>query len=429
MATQAETIRANINANRSHDLQSQLHDYGSQPVEEVANGIPVSNDAALAASLKELRDGSQEYARLRTEADRQQFEAIAADNIRKTQSAAAEATDKASIETMNRTLREREDGLRALSEWEAVAQSIDPAKKETEWTLPLDKLKDIAVTQQKVINTTGMDPLNFNPMDAPVQTKIKNGREYLAPVPFPDGKLYHVENLPDGQVKLNLSTGETFTGDNMETLLAKVSEAKVQTTVWARQKAAQAQQTQQPPSQPVENLGQEFTPSGSLADDLAARQRESVARSFGFSSADEMIQDYQSNKQLAKEAQAFSAEAKMDRALTTFSTQHPDFPGTDEANDALGRIFDERGWEVTAENLELAHSLAVQRRMYEPLGAEAIAVAYGQAPARRASAPPMLRTNNPEITNAAPDPYNMPLADLRQQAIAQELTRGGQNYR
>jgi hypothetical protein len=419
--TSTETLRANINTNRERTMQAQLQDFGSQPVEEVANGIPVNNDAALAASLKEMRDNSQEYARLNTEASRQQWEAIAADNVRRTQSAALEASEKMAVETMNNAVRRQIDGDKAISEWGAVVKGVDPSQ-DTEWTLPLSKLKDIAVTQQKVINTTGIDPLNFNPMDAPVQTKVKNGREYLAPVPLQDGKLYNVENLPDGQVRLNLSTGETFTGD-MQTVLGKVAEAKVQTTAWARQKAAQVQQ----PAAPAENPGQEFT--GSLADDLAARQRESVARSFGFSSADEMIQDYQTNKQVAQEAQQFIQEAKQDRAISSFWATHPDFPGTDQANDAIGQIIDERGWEVSAENLELAHSLAIQRRMYEPLSQEAIAQSYGAAPARRASAPPMLRTNNPEITNQSPDPYGMPLADLRKHAIAQELARRGQNYR
>jgi hypothetical protein len=424
MASQVEVIRAN----READAQRQIAatNFGAPEVEQVAPGIPVSNDAALAASLKQIRDNSQEYARLNTEASRQQWEAIAADNFRRTQSAASEASDKMAVEAMNNAVRRQIDGDKAILEWGAVVKGVDP-NNDTEWTLPLNKLKDIAVTQQKVINTTGIDPLNFNPMDAPVQTKQKNGREYLAPVPFPDGKLYHVENLADGQVKLNLSTGETFTGD-METLLGKVAESKVQTTAWARQKAQQAQaQIQQPAAPPAENLGQDLTASGSLADDLAARQADALAKQFGFSDKTEMQQWGESVNQ----KMAMIQEFEQDKAISRFFTQHPDFPGSDQANDALGQIIDERGWEVNADNLEMAHLIAVQRNLYQPLSADAIQAFYANAPQQvhRVTAPPMLRTNNPEVTNQSPDPYAMPLADLRRQAIAQELNGKGPGYR
>jgi hypothetical protein len=409
MGTQAQAIRGNREAEAQRQIAAT--NFGAPEVEQVAPGIPVSNDAALAASLKEMRDNSQEYAKLRTEEARGQWESIAADNLRRTQAASTAASEAANIETMNRAVRERQDAERAFSELEAVARTYDVTKGDTEWNIPLDKLKDIATAQQKFINATGVDPM------APGQLQKVT----------PENAGSIVQNA-DGTWNVKLQTGEVFNG-TAEEVIRRQAAAHVNTKRWAQQQrqiAEQAAQVQQPKA-PAENLGQELT--WSLADDLAARQRESVAHSFGFSSADEMIQDYQTNKQVAQEAQQFIAEAKQDRAISSFWATHPDFPGTDQANDALGQIFDERGWEVNAENLELAHSLAIQRHLYEPLSQEAIAQSYGAAPARRAAAPPMLRTNNPEITNAAPDPYNMPLADLRKQAIAQELTRGGPNYR
>jgi len=412
MGTQAQAIRGNREAEAQRQIAAT--NFGAPGVEQVAPGIPVSNDAALAASLKEMRDSSQEYAKLRTEEARGQWESIAADNLRRTQAASTAASEAANIETMNRAVRERQDAERAFSELEAVARTYDVTKGDTEWNIPLDKLKDIATAQQKFINATGVDPM------APGQLQKVT----------PENAGNIVQNA-DGTWNVKLQTGEVFNG-TAEEVIRRQAAAHVNTKRWAQQQrqiAEQAAQVQQPAAPPAENLGQEFTATGSLADDLAARQRESVARSFGFSSADEMIQDYKTNKQVAQEAQQFIQEAKQDRAISSFWATHPDFPGTDQANDAIGQIIDERGWEVSAENLELAHSLAIQRRMYEPLSQEAIAQSYG-APARRGpTPPPLLRTNNPEITNASPDPYNMPLQDLRKAAIAQALAGTGPNYR
>jgi hypothetical protein len=94
-----------------------------------------------------------------------------------------------------------------------------------------------------------------------------------------------------------------------------------------------------------------------LADDLAARQADAIARQFDFTDRNEMKQWGQSVNQ----KMAMIQEYEQDKAISRFFTQHPDFPGSDQANDALGQIIDERGWEVNADNLEMAHLIAVQR--------------------------------------------------------------------
>jgi len=69
MASQAEIIRGNITHNQQLDAERQAaaSNFGAPEQPEIANGIPsTSNDAALAAHLKETRDKSAEYARLRT---------------------------------------------------------------------------------------------------------------------------------------------------------------------------------------------------------------------------------------------------------------------------------------------------------------------------------------------------------------------------
>jgi hypothetical protein len=427
MASQAQVIRENLRENRARDAERQIQamNFGEAAPDQIANGIPsVSNDAKLAAHLQEIRDTSQEYAKLRTEEARQQWEAIAADNFRKTQSAATELKNQAAVETMNRTMRERQDGLRALSEWEAVANSIDPAKRETEYTVPLDKLRDIAVTQQRVVDTTGIDPLNFNPMDVPVQPREtpKRGNIKFDPVPFPDGKLYHVENLPDGNVELKLATGEVFTGD-MNTVLGKIADSRVNTAIWAKQKVQEAVSAVRQP----ENLGQDLTPFGSLADDLAARQADALARQFGFSNKDEMMQWGEAvNQKIAKVEQFEEKEL-----AAQFHATCPDFPDTPETAETVMQIINSNRWQPNLESLQAAHALAVRNGLYRPLTTEEIAIANGAAPQQqtRTAPPPMLKTGNPDLTSADPSPYEMSMSELRKMAIRQQLDSSGPGYR
>jgi hypothetical protein len=81
--------------------------------------------------------------------------------------------------------------------------------------------------------------------------------------------------------------------------------------------------------------------------------------------------------------------------------------------------------------LQAAHALAVRNGLYQPLSSEQIQIANGVAPQQqtRQAAPPMLRTNNPELTNAPPNPWDMPMQELRKAAIQQELNRNSSNYR
>ena len=124
------------------------------------------------------------------------------------------------------------------------------------------------------------------------------------------------------------------------------------------------------------------------------------------------------------------AQYEDDRLAMNFASRCPDFPGTTEASDALVSIVQGNGWQYNVDSLQAAHLLAVRNHVYVPLSAEAQQAANGNAaPMSRPNAPPMLQGSNPEFTNAPPDPYNMPLGDLRKQAIKQELERNTPNYR
>ncbi len=67
--------------------------------------------------------------------------------------------------------------------------------------------------------------------------------------------------------------------------------------------------------------------------------------------------------------------------------QHPEYPNTDQANNALETIINRNGWEWTADTMAAAHALAVQNRVYQPLSQQEIAAANGYAPKVRRPAP------------------------------------------
>jgi len=213
-----------------------------------------------------------------------------------------------------------------------------------------------------------------------------------------------VTKLPDGRISAKLETGEVFEGDPLE-VTQKMAEAHVNTKRWGQE---WKQKAEAPPPQLQEYL------------------LNQTAKALGYESGD------QYKAELTRVKGTVSAVAQSN-ALQTFFTQHPEFPGTPEANDMIGKIFDEKGWtDMTADNLHFAHLEAVDRHRrdpkqgYEPLSADAVNQAWANdmSRANRQPAPPMLRTNNPELSGQNNnDPYAIPLADLRKAAIAQELSK------
>ena len=219
------------------------------------------------------------------------------------------------------------------------------------------------------------------------------------PETFPDGSLYQLKNLPDGQMEVQLVTGERFVGDPI-TVTQKLAESKVHTTVWARQKVAEAQaQPQQiEQSQPTQFDQQqqpitEPTQQGtSIADYWAQEQATALARQFGFSDKNEMLAWGQNINQKMETV----AQYEDDRLAMNFAARCPDFPGSTEASDALVSIVQANGWDYNVDSLQAAHLLAVQNHVYTPLNAEAQAAANGHVTQlSRPSAPPRLRGQQP----------------------------------
>jgi hypothetical protein len=426
MATQAEVIRQN----QAREIERQIAagSFGAPQVEQVTRGIPSNgNDAALHAHLKETRDKSAEYARIQTEADREIWEEAVADNFRRDQEFKDLQKARAGVETMNRAASDMAAGQRLFSQLDATIRSIPTdnlqGNAEDAYRIPLDKLKDLSETTQKIHQLTGVDVLNTQEQQAPKFSEA-----------FPDGQKVHVTQNQDGTLHVEYATGERFDGDAL-TVTQRIGEAHVNTKVWARSRTGQAQTPAQQSQQSAEPMQlnqqpgtQPLTASGSLADDLAARQADALARQFGFSDKSEMMQWGETVNQKIAKVEQFEEQELAARFLSTA----PDFPNTPETAETVMQIIHGNGWQPNLQSLQAAHALAVRNGLYQPLSSEQIQIANGVAPQQqhRQAAPPMLRTSNPELSSQqANDPWNMSMQDLRKAAIAQELDRNSPGYR
>jgi hypothetical protein len=234
-----------------------------------------------------------------------------------------------------------------------------------------------------------------------------------------------LENLPDGNVQVKLVTGEIFRGDPLK-VTQQIAESKVRTTIWARQKVAEAQTAQ--PIQQIQQPQQGTEWPG--ADDPVAGQAAALAQRFGFADESEMVNYFSSLRETVRMQQQFHEQQQNERLAAEFAARVPEFPGTDQAAEVVANIVDANGWQWNADSLQAAHLLAVQNHIYQPLSQEQIQAASGHvSQPSRPAAPPMLQGGNPEVTHAAPNPFEMPLQDLRKAAIRQQLESGGPNYR
>lgn len=411
MISQLAAIRGN--QNREVQQQIEAMNFDQQPE---LNGIPAngSNDSALAQHLADMRANNLEYARLQTEEARQQMEGMAAANFQRDQANANKIKDQMAVETMNRELVRRQHGEVLFSQLDTAVKAIPEGA--TEWTLPMDKLKDLAKVTDEVQRLTGQD---LNQVQQPQQQQQR-------PETFPDGKPYQIKNLPDGNLEVQLITGERYLGDPM-TVTQKLAESQVSTKRWGQsqrqqQQQQQPQQVQQTPAE-VPQVSQQ--PSGSLANDLVARQADELAKGFGFSDRNELMQWGENLNQMAAKVEQFELQSE----ATRFFTACPDFPADQRAIDAVSIIMDNLHLPNDAEGMKAAHAIAIRQGDYQPIPQEVLQEASGNVRSNRPTPPPMLRGNNPEITGAPPSPYDMPMADLRRQAIAQELNGKGPGYR
>jgi hypothetical protein len=406
--------------------------FGNTPVVEIPQN---DNEAALAAHLQEIRESSQEYGKLLNEEAREKWEAIATANFQRQRAQADGIAERIAAEKQGQAAKDISEGDRLAVQMQALTDTFPP--NWTSWTLPLDKLEQLSNLRQRVNRlaaATGQpgladgvlesggplapeNILGLNPQQPQQQQQPK-------PATFPDGKTYQLKNLPNGDLEVQLITGERYAGDPI-TVTQRLAESQVNTKRWGQQQRLQAQQPQpmQPTAQPTEQ-----TASGSLADDLAARQADALAKQFGFSDRTELMQWGETVNQKMATIQQFERE----KQAMEFFTKVPDFPGTPEAISAVAQVVDSMGLPETAEAMQMAHAFAVSRGMYEPLSLQAQQAANGGTAQQitRQSPPPLLKTGNPEVSQGGEtDPWKMPLADLRKMAIQQELEGRGPGYR
>jgi hypothetical protein len=433
----ASTILRNIRENEGRQTAQQLAASNFGAPEEIANGIPgsSSNDASLAKSIEEWKATDISYQRAQNEQQREQLEQAYSAEMQRLERSKQAVKDRSALETAQRDAHDSSAGERLAQQMQELTDSFPP-----NWTperLPMDQLSALTNLReqvQRLAAATGQPGLRDGVLEsggplAPsnVLAMQRQTQAQARPESFPDGSLYQLENLPDGNVEVKLVTGEIFRGDPIK-VTQQIAESKVRTTTWARQKVREAQQT--PPmqldQQPQQITSPEPTQQGTIADYWAAEQAQALAKQFGFSGRDEMLQ-WGENVNQKMEA---IAQYEDDRLAMNFASRCPDFPGTPEASDALVSIVQANGWQYNLDSLQAAHLLAVQNHVYTPLSSEALQAANGYAtPMSRPTAPPMLQGSNPEITHAVSSPYDMPMQDLRKAAIRQQLEGGGPNYR
>jgi hypothetical protein len=432
----ASTILRNIRENEARLASQQVEDSSFSAPPRTPEGVPpVLNDEALAKSIEDWKAKDISYQRAQTEEVRQQIEDAYAATTRRLNAAKQEIKDRAAMETAQQNQADNSEGERLALRMQELTDSFPP-----NWTperLPMEQLRALTDLRQKVQHlaaATGqpglqdgvlesggpLSPANMLAMQAQPQPQAR-------PETFPDGSLYQFENLPDGDVQVKLVTGEIFRGDPIK-VTQQIAESNVNTKLWARRKVAEAQQAQpmQVDPQPQEITPPEHTQQNTIAEYWAAEQAQALAKQFGFSGKDEMLQWGENVNQ----KMASIAQYEDDRLAMNFASRCPDFPGTPEASDALVSIVQANGWQYNVDSLQAAHLLATRNHVYEPLSAEAQQASSGHIPqVHRPSAPPMLQGNNPEIAHAVPSPYDMPMHDLRKAAIRQELERNTPNYR
>ena len=241
---------------------------------------------------------------------------------------------------------------------------------------------------------------------------------------------------PDGTFNVVLQSGETFKGfpqslkgENREAI-RRLAEGRVSTQQYYQSLLEQAVAQQQPAN--GQQTQPQAQPQAQPANDPAVNQNQSLtdwfldetAKRFGYQNGNEMVADQNARYQREQHNNAELEQIKNERTVLAFFAAHPEYPNSDLANNALEQIINRNGWEYTPDTMAAAHLLAVQNHVYQPLTREEIAASNGYAPpAHRPAPPPMLQSNNPDTQTAPPDPWNMPLDQLRKQALG--LQTGG----
>ena len=233
-----------------------------------------------------------------------------------------------------------------------------------------------------------------------------------------------VKKLDDGRISAKLETGEIFEGDPLE-VTQKMAEAHVNTKRWGQDwKQKYDTKAAEPP--PVAKA----EPVDANEAQLQKYLLDQTAKALGYGSAEEYKAD------LAK-VKGTAEKVNNQLVASEFMSLNQDFPNTPEAIDALSKKIEEMRWDFNTQSMTAAHALLVrehsadQTKGYAPLSAEQINATWAnnmqQSSHRQTAPPPILKTGNPESGSGGELSYeqllNLPSAELRKMAIAQELAK------
>lgn len=403
------------------ETQQALRD-GAAMNETVTPVLPsASNDQWLADSINELRRSDAEYARLKTEEARAEWETLARANLAREHSQKQQREQNIAIAQSQDAARFQKDVTGLLQHAQELSLTIP--QNATEWNAPLDTLRDYAKTSQELDRAA--QRIRENPaLEFQTDQQPPQPQRLAKPETFPDGSLYQLTNLPDGNLQVKLITGEVYKGDPI-TVTQKLAESQVNTKRWGQQARSLATQAQQPSQQTSASVQSAVTYDANgqpqvdynKIPDLAKWQLDNLAQIFGFKDGSELVSDQvqlrQRTEGLQQEVTALREEREAEIIGTTFIAQCPDFPSTDEAIQALTSLMDQNKLEYSATNLEMAHNYAVRNGMYQPVPQERL-----HSEVRRVTPPPpppaSSADNRPGQNLSA---WEMPLDQLRKKAL------------
>jgi hypothetical protein len=228
-----------------------------------------------------------------------------------------------------------------------------------------------------------------------------------------------IETLPDGNLNVELETGEKFTGNPLE-VTAKLADAQVNTKRWGqgfKQELETLRST--PPPQPVQQQ-----PVDQNEAQLVNYMGEMWAKWAGYP-------DGNAAKRTLGKIVTTTDKIDNNLAAADFLNLNQDFPNTPKSVEILSHKVEEMGWDFSPQSMTAAHALLVrehaqdQTKGYAPLTQQQISETWSQnlqASNQRPTAPPMLQGSNPEQSSGGQlDPNTMSMADLRKLAIQQQL--------
>lgn len=238
-----------------------------------------------------------------------------------------------------------------------------------------------------------------------------------------------ITKLPDGNIEVKYDTGEVFTGDPMQ-VTQKLADAREER---ARSLRETRQEFDQYRTQHPETIATPSAPEPT-AEQKQLRQYLTTEVAADLGLKPEELRALPSL--LARQQQAIS-EWQRSQAVLNFQNKHPEFPNTDEANDAVIERA-QKDFQVDIDALSIAnpeqaaavlgaaHLACVNEGVYKPLSSEQINATWANnmQAASRGTPPPMIRGGSPDANQQGFNPWdtkNVKLDDLRAAAIRQEL--------